>query len=226
MDLSFLDFHYSGLDHAGMAKLLEAMQPFRQMMMRYECALMEVKTKVEVLDREFASRYQRNPVEHISTRLKSPLSILEKLERKGFEVNFDNIQNEIHDVAGIRIVCTFQNDIYAIADLLMNQDDVTVLRIKDYIKTPKENGYRSLHLLLGVPVFLSSGKQLMCVEVQIRTVAMDFWASLDHKLRYKRELENEAEITARMSKCATVIAALDDEMQNIHRTIFPDGDGL
>ena len=226
MDQKKMDLLPAGLDHAGIVQLMETMQPFRQMMMRYECAMLEVKTKIQVLDREFASRYQRNPVEHISTRLKSALSILEKLERKGLDVSFENIQKEIHDVAGIRIVCSFRQDIYDIANLLMNQDDLTVLRIKDYIREPKANGYRSLHLLLGVPIFLSSGKELMCVEVQIRTVAMDFWASLDHKLRYKRELENEEEITARMTKCATVIAELDKEMQSIHRSIFPDGDGL
>ncbi len=207
------------ITQAQMGAFFDVMKPFQELMMYYECALLEVRTKIEVLDREFGVKYQRDPVESIKTRLKSPLSIMEKLQRKGLPMQLDMVEQAIHDVAGIRIICSFVDDIYAVAELLTSQDDIRLIRIKDYIKQPKPNGYRSLHLLLGVPIFLSSGKKEVCVEVQIRTVAMDFWASTEHKIKYKKNVEDRENITRRLLSCADRVAALDLEMQEIGREI-------
>lgn len=207
------------ISRAEMDAFFDVMQPFKELMMYYECAILEVRTKVEVLDKEFSVRYQRDPVESIKTRLKSPLSIVEKMRRKGLPLRLDTLERSIHDVAGIRIVCSFVDDIYAVANLLTSQDDITLLETKDYIKNPKPNGYRSLHLLVGIPIFLSSGKKEMCVEVQIRTVAMDFWASTEHKIKYKKDIADRENVTNRLRICAEKVAALDLEMQEIGREI-------
>lgn len=212
------------ISQAEMGAFFSVMQPFKELMMYYECAILEVRTKIEVLDREFSVKYQRDPVETIKTRLKSPLSILEKLERKGLPVRLDLIEDNVHDVAGIRIICSFVDDIYAVADLLTRQDDITLIATKDYIKNPKPNGYRSLHLLVGIPIFLSSGKKEMCVEVQIRTVAMDFWASTEHKIKYKKNVGDRENVTRRLRECAEKVAALDLEMQEIGREIAKHAD--
>lgn len=198
----------------------ESLRPFQELMMNYACAMQEVKTKIEVLDMEFQTKFKRDPVESIKTRLKKPLSIIDKLDRYGLPREIDYIEPNIHDVAGVRIVCSFIEDIYKIADLLTSQDDITVLATKDYIKNPKPNGYRSLHLLLEVPIFLSTGKKLMCVEVQIRTVAMDFWASIEHNIKYKKEIQNPEEITERLRLCADKVSELDCEMQKIQKHII------
>lgn len=204
-------------------KMMETGRRYMALMSRYRCAIMEVETKLRVLNEEFSSQYDRNPFESIKSRLKSPISILEKLQRRGVRLTEDNmataIEQNLNDVAGIRVVCSFQEDIYRLADLLARQDDVKVLRIKDYIKHPKPNGYRSLHLILEVPVFLEEGKTPIKVEVQFRTIAMDFWASLDHKLRYKKNIENEEEIMEKLRQSAEAIAALDHEMQEIRNMI-------
>ena len=188
---------------------------------------MEVETKLNVLNAEFSMQYDRNPFESIKSRLKSPVSIIEKLLRKdpdlmpeGME---ESIEKNLYDVAGIRVICAFQEDIYSLADLLIQQDDIRLIRTKDYIKNPKPNGYRSLHLILEVPVFLKSGKTPVKVEVQFRTIAMDFWASVDHKLRYKKNLPNEEEIVEKLRQCANVIAGLDNEIQEI-RSMIETGD--
>lgn len=184
---------------------------------------MEVETKLRVLDAEFSLQYDRNPFEAIESRLKSMDSILKKLARKGLEINADNletvIEENLYDVAGIRVVCAFQEDIYTLSDLLIQQDDIRLIRTKDYIKSPKPNGYRSLHQILEVPVFLKEGKTPVKVEVQFRTIAMDFWASVDHRLRYKKDVKNEAMIMERLRVCADQIEALDEEMQNIRTMI-------
>ena len=170
---------------------LASQRPFIELMMKYNCALREVSTKFEVLDDEFSVRYNRNPVESIKTRIKSPHSIVDKLKRKGYEFTIDNVRDHISDVAGARIICSFPEDIYMLADMFMRQDDVTVVEIKDYIKNPKPSGYRSYHLIIDIPVFLIESTENMRVEVQFRTIAMDFWASLEHKLRYKKNLPHE-----------------------------------
>ncbi|MDD6615710.1 MAG: GTP pyrophosphokinase family protein [Lachnospiraceae bacterium] len=203
--------------------MMETGKKYMALMSRYRCAIMEVETKLRVLNEEFSSQYDRNPFESIKSRLKSPISILEKLQRRGVKLTEDNmaaaIEQNLNDVAGLRVVCSFQEDIYRLADLLACQDDVKVLRVKDYIKNPKPNGYRSLHLILEVPVFLEEGKTPIKVEVQFRTIAMDFWASLDHKLRYKKNIENEEEIMEKLRQSAETIAALDSEMQSIRNMI-------
>jgi putative GTP pyrophosphokinase len=203
--------------------MIETGKSYMSLMSKYRCAIMEVETKLNVLNEEFSNQYDRNPFESIKSRLKSPVSIIEKLKRRGVELSEETlaeaIEANLNDVAGIRVVCSFQEDIYRLAELLASQDDIKVLRVKDYIKKPKPNGYRSLHLILEIPVFLEEGKTPMKVEVQFRTIAMDFWASLDHKLRYKKNPEHEEEITKRLRECADVIAGLDTEMQSIRNMI-------
>lgn len=193
---------------------------YYELMMMYGCAIREIQTKLEVLNDEFSVRYRRNPISFIKTRTKSPESILKKLLSKNCEISLDSIQKNLSDVAGIRVVCPFIDDIYEVARMLTNQDDVTTIKTKDYIQNPKPNGYRSLHLIVEVPVFLSDRKQAMKVEVQIRTIAMDFWASLDHQLRYKKHLTNADEISAELKECADTISATDQKMQNIKYQIY------
>nr|WP_291237006.1 GTP pyrophosphokinase family protein [Frisingicoccus sp.] len=199
--------------------ILANVPQFKELMMQYECAIMEVNTKLHVLNNEFSHMYQRNPIENIETRIKTPASILEKLSRRNLPICVESLENGLTDIAGIRVICPFPDDIYNVADLLTSQDDVTVIARKDYIKNPKPNGYRSLHLIIEIPIFLASRKKNMKVEVQFRTIAMDFWASLDHKLRYKQDLKNSEEIAAELKECADIIAGVDLKMQNIRKKI-------
>lgn len=199
--------------------ILEKMKPFQQLMMQYECALMEVETKLNVLNAEFSLEYDRNPIESIKTRIKQPVSIWGKLKRMDEELSVENIENCLSDVAGIRVICSFPEDIYTVAELLSKQDDITVLKRKDYIKNPKENGYRSLHLILEIPIFLSNEKKYMKVEVQFRTIAMDFWASVEHKLKYKKNIKNPEMIAEQLKNCANTIADVDFRMQAIRHDI-------
>ena len=170
------------------ARVRDALEKFRRLMSYYRCAIMEVETKFRVLDEQFSSRHERNPIDTIKTRLKSPESILEKLERRGYEKSISSIERNLNDVAGVRVICPFKDDIYMLADCLLQQDDVRLIVAKDYIKNPKPNGYRSLHLIIETPIFLQDGRRNMRVEVQLRTIAMEFWANLEHKLRYKKNL--------------------------------------
>ena len=212
------------LDEYGMyINMLETGKRYMAMMNKYRCAIMEVETKLKVLNTEFSLQYDRNPFESIKSRLKSPVSIMEKLRRKGLPINEEVLEQQIEenlfDVAGLRVICAFQEDIYALSDLLVHQDDIQLLRTKDYIKNPKPNGYRSLHQILEIPVFLKEGKTFVKVEVQFRTIAMDFWASVDHKLRYKKNVTNEEEIMEKLRICADSITAIDEEMQKIRNMI-------
>lgn len=200
-------------------QFMENVQPFFALMMEYECALMEVETKLQVLYKEFSLKHSKNPFESIESRIKRPRSIVEKLKRKGCPLTMESIEENLFDVAGIRVVCSFPEDIYTIAELLVNQDDVRLVEKKDYIKQPKESGYRSLHLLLEIPVFLSTGKKYRKVEVQLRTIAMDFWASLEHKLHYKKHIENTEEISKELEVCASMISQMDFRMQEIRNKI-------
>ena len=200
-------------DNAG--NIIEEAKPYLVLMMQYRCAIMEVETKLKVLDAEFSQEYNRNPFESIKSRLKSPVSISDKLRRKGYAVTVENIEKYLKDVAGVRVICSFPDDIYRLAALLEKQDDIILLEKKDYIKNPKPNGYRSLHLILDIPIFLSNEKKHMKVEVQFRTIAMDFWASLEHKLKYKKNVENSEEIVEQLKKCADSIEKLDYQMQEI-----------
>ena len=201
------------------AKKFAGRKEFSELMTFYKCAIMEVEAKLNVLNQEFALQYDRNPFESIETRLKDPVSIIEKLMSRGIEVSLENIERELYDIAGIRVVCSFKEDIYKLADLLIEQDDVLILMRKDYIKKPKDNGYRSLHMIVDIPIFLSKGKKHMKVEVQFRTIAMDFWASVEHKLKYKKEIQNPDEVGERLKRCADILSSMDDEMEDIRRRI-------
>lgn len=201
------------------SEMLAKGQEFAQMMLWYRCAAMEVETKLNVLNQEFSLQYDRNPFESIKTRIKSPASIINKMQKKGLEVSVAEIWDNLHDIAGVRVVCSFQEDIYKLAKMLCSQDDVSLMKIKDYIKNPKPNGYRSLHLIIAIPIFLSEQKQYVKVEVQFRTIAMDFWASLEHKMKYKKNIKNPDQIAERLYQCAENIAAIDVEMQTIRNLI-------
>ena len=194
-------------------------QQYREMMQLYSAAVREVRTKVEILDEEFRTRYAHNPIHHIDSRLKSPQSMMKKLARKGLPQTLEAAEANLNDIAGVRIVCNYLDDIYRIADLLQRQRDVEFVHRRDYIESPKESGYRSLHLVIRIPVFLSSHTELVPVEVQIRTIAMDFWASLEHQLRYKSNHETTQQLRRRLQHCAEASAALDREMQDIYREI-------
>lgn len=200
-------------------ELFESAREFQDMMMRYECAVMEVETKIKILNEEFSLRTQRNPIESIKSRIKSPASIYEKLSRKGYEMTIENMEQHIKDIAGVRVICSFPEDIYAVARLITEQDDIVILEIKDYIAKPKANGYRSLHLIIAVPIFLANEKRNMKVEIQFRTIAMDFWASLEHKVKYKKNVENPEEVARELKECADIITSVDYKMQEIeHKT--------
>ena len=193
--------------------------------MRYKCAMLEVKTKLDVLNTQLSLENDRNPFESINCRLKTVPSIIEKLNRKGFELSAASIEKNLNDVAGIRVICSFPDDIYVLADKLCSQDDIRLIEKKDYIKNPKPNGYRSLHLIVEIPIFLMTEKKLMRVEVQFRTIAMDFWASLEHKLKYKKDIKSDVnEISRELKECAEEISLLDDKMQEIHRKINYNSD--
>jgi len=194
-------------------------EPFVALMTKYECALIAVETKLNVLSKDFAVKNSRNPFEAIKSRIKKPKSILAKMERLEVIPTLDNIESTLHDIAGARVICSFIDDIYKLADALENQDDITVVERKDYIKNPKPNGYKSLHLIIKVPVYLSTGREDVKVEVQFRTIAMDFWASLEHKLRYKKEIKSASFIQSELKEVAELISVCDEKMQVIRRQI-------
>ncbi len=194
---------------------------YKELIMMYNSAIKEVKTKLEVLNDELSIKNERNPIESISSRVKSITSIVDKLNRKGKEISVKEVYNTLNDVAGIRIICSFVDDIYQIANMLIRQDDIKLVEVKDYIQHPKPNGYRSLHLVIEVPIFLSNRKRYMKVEIQIRTMAMDFWASLEHELKYKHDIENENEISKELRECAEVISNTDMKMLEIRDKIKP-----
>lgn len=190
---------------------------FNKLMSYYKCALMEVETKFNVLNEEYSLEFDRNPISSIKTRLKSPISIKEKLERKDYPVTTESIEKNLNDVAGIRVICSFPEDVYALANALLRQDDIKLVKKKDYIKKPKDNGYRSLHLIVAVPIFLSCEKRIMKVEIQLRTIAMDFWASLEHQLRYKKDTEFTEDMMKELYECAKVSADLDMRMDKLRK---------
>ncbi len=199
----------------------ENRMPLDKMMAYYRCAVMEIETKFNVLNEHFSLQYDRNPIESIKTRIKSIESLIKKIRNKNLPLRLDAIEQNIHDIAGVRVVCSFQDDIYLLADCLLGQDDITLIRKKDYIKNPKPSGYRSLHLIVEVPIFLQNEKRAMKVEVQLRTIAMDFWASLEHKLRYKKNIPpQEAELLAKeLMDCACISSSLDLRMQKVRDRI-------
>ncbi len=188
-------------------------------MLRYKFGMDEVITKLSILREEFSQTHDYNPIEHISSRLKSLDSVVAKMHRKGIEPTFDTIRETITDIAGVRVTCSFVSDAYRLAELLTAQPDITVLKAKDYIAEPKDNGYRSLHLIVEVPVFLSTGAHPVAVEVQIRTIAMDFWASLEHKIYYKYERQVPQELLDGLTDAAHTAAELDARMERLHREL-------
>lgn len=200
--------------------VMERLKNFNRLMMKYRSAIREVTTKLEVLNDELSLIYgSRNPIETIQSRIKKPLSIAQKLKRMNVQVTVDNVEACLNDVAGIRVICPFIEDIYNVAEMLAVQDDIRVVTVKDYIKYPKENGYRSYHMIVEVPVFFSKCKELMRVEVQIRTVAMNFWASLEHQIKYKKEIPEQQELIKDLKECADVIAKTDQKMQDLRHRI-------
>ncbi len=204
-----------------LSKIQEEYEKLKSLMSCYQCALLEVETKFRVLNEQFSLSHEHNPIDTIKTRIKSPESIREKLQRKNLPFNAYSIEHELHDIAGIRVICSFIDDIYMLADCLLQQDDIRLIDRNDYIEKPKESGYRSLHLVVEVPIFLQNEKRWMKVEVQLRTIAMDFWANLEHKLRYKKNLPEDllAITAAELSDCAETSALLDLKMQKVRDTI-------
>ncbi|MFJ7973472.1 GTP pyrophosphokinase family protein [Psychrobacillus sp. NPDC096389] len=204
----------------------EQLEQFKQMrknmtrlMLIYKFALAELETKIEILQEEFLMIHEYNPIEHTSSRLKSPESIMKKLGRKGKEISVNSIRENVKDIAGLRITCSFISDIYQIYEMLRNQSDLKILNVKDYIQNPKNNGYKSLHLLVEIPVFMSDCKELVTVEVQIRTIAMDFWASLEHKIFYKYDQFVPERLLKELKEAADSAYALDQKMERLHNEI-------
>ena len=200
-------------------EFFEQIIDFRELMMMYRSAIKEVTTKLDILNDELSLRNRKNPIQFIQSRVKKPMSIVNKLQALEKEISIESIMGSLNDVAGIRVVCSFIDDVYKIADMLTRQDDILLIQEKDYIKNPKPNGYRSHHLIVEVPVYFSEKKQQVRVEIQIRTVAMDFWASLEHQLRYKKDLEHSKSIEAELKACADMIAQTDLQMMTIRNKI-------
>lgn len=192
---------------------------FKEMMMRYECAILEVQTKLQVLNNDMSVRYKRNPIEFVKTRIKSPLSIAEKMKRKKIDITVGNMVRNLNDVAGVRVICSFIDDIYEIAKMLARQDDIKVIEVKDYIKNPKANGYRSYHMIIEIPVFFSDKTMNIRVEIQLRTIAMDSWASIEHDLKYKKDDVWDEEISRELLICAESIHENDMKMMEIRNRI-------
>lgn len=206
------------LENEAMEKIVRQGEAFQELMAYYRCAIMEVETKFNVLNTELSLKYDRNPIETIKSRLKSAESIIEKMQRKKIPFDVKAIEKEMSDIAGIRVICAFPEDIYLIAEYFLRQDDIFLIRKKDYISEPKANGYRSLHLIVETPIFLHDQKRMMKVEVQLRTIAMDFWASLEHRIYYKKG-QDDRELRRELKECAEVSAALDLRMQAIRSQI-------
>ena len=199
--------------------ITDTLQEFMALQQLYDAGIKEVRTKLEILDDEFKIKHDHNPIHHMEYRLKSVNSILGKLEKRGLEVSLDSIVTNLTDIAGVRVICNYVSDVYKIADLLIKQSDIKLIAKKDYIKHPKENGYRSLHLVVEVPIFLAEKVQPTTVESQIRTIAMDFWASLEHHLRYKADNEVPDGVRDELIECAKTISNLDYKMQGIHEEL-------
>lgn len=197
-------------------------RPYRELMAYYRCAMMEVATKFNVLNEELSLQYDRNPIESVRTRLKTPESILEKCKRKNISLTKESIEENIYDIAGVRVICAFPSDIYTLSAAFLKQDDIRLIAQKDHIKAPKANGYRSLHLIIEIPIFLHNEKKSMKVEVQFRTISMDWWASLEHKICYKKEYELSEDAKRQLQECADISAALDRRMESIYKSTGED----
>ena len=205
------------------AEQIDQFQMIKQKMTRtmlvYKFALHELETKVEILKEEFQMIHEYNPIENSTSRLKSPESIIRKLNRKGKNISVESLQSNLKDIAGMRITCSFISDIYRVYEMLNNQSDLNIIEVKDYIKNPKSNGYKSLHLIVEIPVFMSDRKEIVPVEVQIRTIAMDFWASLEHKIFYKYDQFVPEKLLKELKEAADTAFALDQKMERLHEEI-------
>jgi putative GTP pyrophosphokinase len=210
---------FEQLGDSALSEIYALRDDFSRFMMPYKFAIDEVMTKISILREEFAALHAENPIEHVNSRLKTTESVLEKVARKGIAPSYQAIRAAITDIAGIRVVCSFVSDVYRVFDALTAQSDVRVVAVKDYIANPKPNGYKSLHAIIEIPVFLSDGPVAVTVEVQLRTVAMDFWASLEHKIYYKYDREVPAEMLHGLREAADVAADLDSKMENLHREV-------
>ncbi|MBR3026262.1 MAG: GTP pyrophosphokinase family protein [Oscillospiraceae bacterium] len=200
-------------------KFIEQFYGFIQINHLYDSAIHMIETKLEIIDSEFQSNFSRNPIHNISSRLKSPESIANKLIKKGIPITAESILSNLHDIAGVRVICHYIEDIYQIAHYLSMHDDIRIIKQKDYIQNPKPSGYRSLHLIVTVPVYLSTGKKVVPVEIQIRTIAMDFWASLEHQLRYKTKNNVPADLSEELRSLADTINSTDMRMEDIYHKI-------
>jgi putative GTP pyrophosphokinase len=224
LSLNFFKKHFEKLEDRFFGRVNKRIEPLQKFMSYYRCALMEIETKFKVLNEEFSFSHERNPIDSIKTRLKDFESIRKKLRKIQIPINtasIESIEQNIHDIAGIRIICPFVDDVYMLADCLIGQDDIKLIEKKDYIVKPKENGYRSLHLIVEIPIFLQNEKRPVKVEIQLRTIAMEFWANLEHRLRYKKNIDEKImnELSNELSKCAEISAMLDSKMKSIHERI-------
>ena len=197
----------------------KASREFAKRMSYYKCAMLEVETRFHVLNEEYVLEHGRAPMNSVKSRLKTLPSLREKLERKQIPFDVDTLERQINDIAGVRVICSFPEDVYTMANAFLAMDDIQVLQEKDYIKHPKSNGYRSLHLIVAIPVHLAEGKRMTKVEIQLRTIAMDFWASLEHQLRYKQDNAFTEEMAAELYECAQLSAALDIRMDNLRKSV-------
>ncbi|WP_436408479.1 GTP pyrophosphokinase [Agromyces chitinivorans] len=223
-DLDSAAAAFEGVDDQGLQALRSLQDEFARFMQRYKFGIDEIVTKLTILREDFARSERGNPIEHISSRLKSADSIVEKIQRKGVEPSFEAIREQVTDIAGVRVTCSFVSDVYRVFDVLTSQSDVRVVRVKDYIADPKANGYQSLHAIIEVPIFLSDGIVPVLVEVQFRTIAMDFWASLEHKIYYKYDAQVPAALLEGLKEAADTAARLDADMERLHHEVHGGGD--
>ncbi|WP_191018222.1 GTP pyrophosphokinase [Treponema zioleckii] len=203
------------------SQMINVALQFQQLLMLYESAIKQLKTKFEILEDEFESKHERKPINNISSRIKEPMSIAEKLQRKGFAITIDNMVTKLYDIAGIRITCPFISDVYHVYRMLLNQDDVEIIELKDYIKNPKKSGYRSLHVIVKVRVSFSDEKRDIPVEIQIRTIAMDFWAALEHQIHYKKDYKMPPDVDEELKQIADTISQTDERMEKLAKNL-PD----
>lgn len=210
---------FEGIDGTTFEWMQKKSMGFIKLMSYYRCAMMEIETKFNVLNEEYSFEHDRNPINSIKTRLKSPPSIRKKMEQRGLAFDLASLEENLNDIAGVRVICAFPEDVYVLSEALLRQDDITLLEKKDYIANPKENGYRSLHMIVETPIFLTQGKRMMKVEIQLRTIAMDFWASLEHQMRYKKDVEFTAEMADELYRCAEASAELDRRMDALRKSI-------
>ncbi len=209
------------IENKDVGEIKESIERLRLLMACYRCAMMEIETKFRVLNEQFSLQHERNPIESIKTRIKSFESIQGKVIRKGLPMTVESIEQNLFDIAGVRVICAFTDDIYMLAECLLQQDDITLVTIKDYISSPKPNGYRSLHLIVEIPIFLAEEKKQVKVEVQLRTIAMESWANLEHRMRYKKDVPEDIlhRIDDELNQCAAMSAELDEKMQRVRSII-------